>query len=348
MNQVTRQYCGSLSGGEDVYLFVLRNAKGTEAIISSYGATLMAFKVKNADGTTNDIVLGFEKIEDYYHPAYLAAYPWFGCAVGRYANRITNACFALNGQTIKLSANHGKHTLHGGFSGFDKKVWTLVSFGHFPHVFLELNYTSPHGEEGFPGNLETTIRFELTDENEFSYSYRAVADQPTAVNLTHHSYFNLNNGEGSILNHEVRIYGNNILEQDEKLLVTGNAIPVDGTAYDFRSFRKTGERIREAGEYDKSFVIKEKTIVPVLAAEARSAESGLTLQVYTTEPVVHFYSGKWIPELTGKYGKKYGPFSGFCLETHVHPNAINIPGFPDTILKPGEVYYQKTVYKILS
>lgn len=348
MNQVTRINCGYTPGGEDICQFILQNTRGTEVMISNYGATIMAFKVKNADGTTNDIVLGFEKTEDYHHPAYLSAYPWFGCAVGRYANRVKGAGFFLNGQKIKLEANQGVNTLHGGYSGFDKKIWETVSFGHFPHQYLELKYASPDGECGFPGNLQTTIRFELTDENELSYTFKAVTDKPTAVNLTHHSYFNLDNGEGTILDHELAVYGNHILEQSADLAATGNLSPVEGTAFDFRSFHSIGSRINEAGEYDKSYVVKEKTFAPSLVAETKSQKSGLRLQVLTTEPIVHFYAGKWIPGITGKRGAKYGAFSGFCLETHVHPNAVNIPGFPDTILMPGEEYYQQTVYKVLS
>lgn len=348
MNKVTRQYCGSHTTGEDIYLFTLENTKGTVVSITNYGATITAFKVKNAGGITNDIVLGFEKPEEYLQPDYLNAYPWMGCAIGRYANRIKNARFDLNGKEIKLEANQGTNMLHGGTNGFDKKIWELVSFGHHPYLFLELKFTSINAEAGFPGTLATTLRFELTDDNELSYTYHATTDKATPVNLTHHSYFNLDNGTGTILNHRIRICGSQTLDQDDDLSANGNLSDVKATAYDFTTFQMIGKRINEIGEYDKSFVVKEKTTEPTLVAEAGSVSSGLTLQVFSTEPVVHFYTGKWIPELKGKEGKRYGAFSGFCLETHIHPNAVNIPHFPNSILQPGEVYSQKTVYKVLS
>lgn len=349
MSQITRQYCFTDLSGEDIYMFTLLNAAGTIVTISNFGATITAFKVKNADGTTNDIVLGFENIEDYRQAAYLENYPWFGCAIGRYANRIKDACFMLEGNTVKLSANKNRDQLHGGHRGFDKKVWQLISFGHFPHLFLEMKYVSPDGEEGFPGNLETVIRFELTNNNELSYEYRARTDKATAVNLSHHSYFNLDNGQGTILEHELKIYSNEIIEQDEGLTATGNTRIIEATPFDFRDFHTIGERIESISGYDKSYVVKSgRTMEPRLAAEAKSRKSGICLQVFSTEPVVHFYSGKWIPAVKGKNETVYGPFSGLCLETHVHPNAVNIPGFPNTILKPGEEYHQKTIYKILS
>lgn len=348
MNRVTRNYCGTAPDGEDIYQFTMQNAKGTEAVITNYGATIMGFKVKNADGTTNDIVLGFEKTEDYQHPAYLAAYPWFGCAIGRYANRIGNASFLLNGQRIQLETNQKNNTLHGGYRGFDKKIWQTISYGHNHTAYVELKLISPDGDSGFPGNLETSIRFELNDDNELSYSFHSTTDQLTALNLTHHSYFNLDNGKGTILDHEIKICSEYTLEQDQELVATGNYSPVKETAFDFKNFHSIGGRMDEVGEYDKSYLIKEKSALPSLVAEARSSESGLTLQVYSTEPVVHFYSGKWIPEITGKNGNPYGTFSGFCLETHMHPNAVNIPAFPGTLLMPGKEYYQKTIYKVLS
>lgn len=348
MNQVTRQYCGTSKTGEDICLFTLQNAKGTVVSILNYGATITAFKVKNADGTTNDIVLGFENQEEYREPGYLHNYPWMGCAIGRYANRIKDAAFFLGGKKVCLSANQGSNQLHGGEHGFDKKIWELVSFGHHPHIFLELRSVSTDREEGYPGKLETSLRFELTDDNELSYCFRAVTDQPTAVNLTHHSYFNLDNGAGTILDHELLIHGNRTLDQEDDLTANGNLSPVAETPYDFGRFTRIGERMEKAGGYDKSYVVQEKSATPALVAELRSKISGMTLQLFSTEPVVHFYSGKWIPPLQGKNGLRYGPFSGCCLETHAHPNAVNLPVFPSTILQPGEEYFHKTIYRVLS
>jgi aldose 1-epimerase len=342
---VQQQTCLIHSDGEDIYLFTLNNAAGTTVRITNYGAIITSFIIRDSHGILNDIVLGFERPEEYWKKAYLGQYPWFGCAVGRYANRIKNAEFELDGIKYQLAKNRGNDQLHGGEGGFDRKTWHLARTGNDPCSFLELRYRSADGEEGFPGNLETIIRFELNDDNELSYEYNATTDQPTPVNLTHHSYFNLDNGQGTIKEHEVLIHATRTLEQDRSLLATGREVPVAGTAYDFRQFRRIAEGLTRVAEYDKSFIVDKKE--SRLVAEARSVQSGVHLQVYSTEPVVHFYSGKWTPVVKGKNGTVYGPFSGFCLETHKHPNAVNIPHFPNTILRPGEIYRQKTIYKII-
>jgi len=346
---VRQQYCFTNSFGEDIYLFTLRNASGTEATITNYGAIITSFKIEKRDGTINDIVLGFDRVEDYFSENYLQQYPWFGCAVGRYANRIKNAGFSIDGKKYILSKNRGNDQLHGGLNGFDKKTWQFISSGETPQSFLELKYISKDREEGFPGNLDVVIRFELTDENELSYQYTATCDQPTAVNLTHHSYFNLNNGSGTIHDHEIKIYSSNMLEQDEDLTPTGNIDPVADTVFDFRNFQRIGDGLAKIPEYDKGFTIDKKVSnrTVSLVAEARLMRTKTFLQIYSTEQVVQFYSGKWTPVVKGKNGIMYGPFSGFCLETHNYLNAVNIPHFPNTILRPGEIYFQKTVYKII-
>jgi aldose 1-epimerase len=343
---VQQQLCITHSAGEDIYLFTMSNAAGTTVRITNYGAIITSMIIRDSHGSLNDIVLGFERPGEYWKKGYLEQYPWFGCAVGRYANRIRNAEFELDGKKYLLAKNRGNDQLHGGEGGFDRRTWQFLQMGDRPFPFLELKYLSPDGEEGFPGNLDTVIRFELNDDNELSYEYKATTDQPTPVNLTHHSYFNLNNGEGTIGEHEIKIHASHVLEQDKALLATGREIPVAGTAYDFRQFRQVNEGLTRVEEYDKSFVVdKNKSL---LLAEARSPRSGIHLQLYSTEPVIHFYSGKWTPVVKGKNGILYGPLSGFCLETHKHPNAVNIPHFPTTILRPGEIYHQKTTYKIIA
>lgn len=351
MNSNPGKYCFTYSTGEDVYLYSLQNKKGTEVLVTNYGAIITSFKIKSAKGSVNDIVLGFDKVEDYLNKDYLKQYPWFGCSVGRYANRIKKAAFELDGKKYHLNKNRGDEQLHGGDSGFDRRVWQFIGQGSIPHSWLELKYNSTDGEEGFPGNLEVTVRFELTDNNELSYEYKATCDKTTVVNLTHHSYFNLNNGEGTIEDHEVKIYGSSVLEQDENLVATGKLLPVENTAFDFREFYCIADGLKRIDEYDKSFVVdlpaeQAGKQTNSLVAEARSLQSNLHLQVYSTEPIVHFYTGKWIPVVKGKSEKNYAPLSGFCLETHIHPNAVNIPHFPNTVLRPGETYYQKTSYRI--
>jgi len=338
------QFCFTHPTGKDIYLYTLRNTNGTEVRITNYGAILLAYKIMMPDKSVNDIVLGLEDVHDYMTSDYVKNHPFMGAAVGRYANRIKSAKFEIDDKQFNVSNNWNGDQLHGGFAGFDKKVWDPVSFDEKCNI-LHLRYFSPDGEEGFPGNLEVNICFELNDDNDLIYEYAATCDQSTPINLTHHSYFNLNNGEGTILQHELRIHSDKILEQDDTLVTTGNYIAVDSTKYDFTEFHPIGERMN--GGYDQSFVIDNNTGHLALVAEAVSKTSGVKLQILTNEPVVHLYTGQGFPKLKGKNGVQYGPFSGFCLETHKHPNAINIPKFPNTVLRPGEKYHQKNVYKIV-
>jgi len=336
--------CFKHNNGEDIYLFTLRNAVGTEVSITNYGAIITSFKIKMPDGKLNDIVLGFDKAEDYFSPVYLNHYSYLGAACGRYANRIKNGRFTINGNEYKLTQNMSNDQLHGGHEGFDKKVWN-VSIEN--DSFIQFTYLSKDGEEGFPGNLESKIRFALSDNNELSYEFSAITDKPTAINLTHHGYFNLNNGEGTIEEHEVRIHSSKILVQDEGLVCNGEYKSIENTMYDFRNFKKINHDWKKSDGYDQCFEIENKKEELMLVAEARSLDSGITLQIFSTEPAVQFYTGHGLGKIIGKTGTEYGPFSGLCLETHKHPNAINIPHFPNTILRPGEIYQQKNIYKII-
>jgi aldose 1-epimerase len=338
-----KEFCFSHPSGKDIYLFTLRNLNGTEALITNYGAILMAYKIQMPDKSVNDIVLGFDDVHDYLRTDYLQQYPFFGAAIGRYGNRIKNAVFKIDEEEFSVSKNWGRDQLHGGFDGFDKKVWDFVSLDEECNI-LQLKYLSSDGEEGFPGNLEIKITFELNDDNDLIYSYTATTDKPTILNPTHHSYFNLNNGVGTIQDHDVKINAEKFLEQDENLTVTGNYINVKNTRWDFREFHSVGDRLNDG--YDQSFVLENPTGHLTEAAELCSKSSGLKLQVFTTEPIVHLYTGQGIPKLHGKNSIEYGPYSGLCLETQKHPNAINILGFPNTILRPGEIFNQKTAYKI--
>jgi aldose 1-epimerase len=338
----------SLSGkfaGKNVNTFRLVNKSGTEVIISNYGAIILSFKIKKENGSMNDIVLGFDKPEDYLDEKYLQQYPMFGAAVGRYGNRIKSGKMEIDGVKYQLPINIGTDHLHGGINGFDKKTWNIDSFDQEKNV-LKLSLKSPDGDEGYPGNLNVSLTFTLNDNNELIHEYTATTDQPTAVNLTHHSYFNLNNGKGRVDNHFIKIKASSILEQDENLTCNGNVINVTGTRFDFREPHRMAEQWGSTPGYDQSFVIDKKGKELTWAAEAWSDESKTKLEVATSEPVVHFYTGIWIPTVTGKNNTPYSPYSAFCFETQVHPNAINIPSFPNTVLRPGEVYTQKTIYRI--
>lgn len=339
-----QKFCFKNSNGEDIYLFTLTNKHNTSVSITNYGAIITSFKIKMPDGSFNDVVLGFDNVEDYLSERYLNNYGYLGAACGRYANRIKSGRFILDGKEYQLTQNMGHDILHGGKEGFDKKTWHVVSV---EGSSVELKYVSQDGEEGFPGNLETTIRFELNDENELSYEFHATTDKATAVNLTHHSYFNLNNGEGTIEDHEVKINASYILAQDEGLVCDGEFIAVANNMYDFRIFKAINTDWKKADGYDQCFVIDKKNDELTIVAEARSKQSGITLQIFSTEPAIQFYTGQGLNILNAKNGIEYKSFSGFCLETHKHPNAINIPHFPNTVLRPGEKYFQKNVYKII-
>src|SRR5205823_1074549 len=229
------QFCFTHPSGKDIYLYTLRNVNDTEVTITNYGAIIMAYRVRMPDKTVNDIVLGFDNVHDYMRVDYLKNYPFMGAAIGRYANRIKNASFKIDDKEFVVAKNWQDDHLHGGVDGFDKKVWDFVSFDTKCNV-LHFKYVSVDGEEGFPGKLEVNICFELNDDNDLIYEYSASSDQPTPVNLTHHSYFNLNNGKGTIIDHEVKINSDKILEQDHNLVTTGNYIAVDSTKYDFTEF----------------------------------------------------------------------------------------------------------------
>jgi len=339
-----QQFCFKNSAGEDIYLFLLSNKNGTTISITNYGAVIIAYKIKMKDGSFDDIVLGFDDVKDYLSENYLQHYAYLGAVCGRYTNRIKNGWFILDGKEYQLTQNMGNDLLHGGREGFDKKTWKLKSANDNS---VELTYLSKNGEEGFPGNLETTIRFELNDKDELSYEFFATTDKPTAVNLTHHSYFNLNNDKETIEEHEVKINASSILKQDEGLVCNGEFIPVENTMYDFRDFKAINKNWDKGNGYDQCFIIDNKTEELSLVAEGRSKQSGITLQIFSTERAVQFYTGQGLNIRNAKNGIDYVPFSGFCLETHKHPNAINIPHFPNTILRPGEKYYQKNVYKII-
>ncbi|MBZ4191183.1 aldose epimerase family protein [Niabella beijingensis] len=342
MIEITEQLATQHPNGKDVYIFTLKNGSGTEVILTNYGAIIMSIKVRKSDGTFNDIVLGFDTPQEYWSERYLQNYPYYGAAIGRYANRISPELITIGAADYTLNTVAPGYQLHGGKEGFDKKVWDKISAGDGRVV---LQYISPDGEEGFPGNLTVQIIFSLNEENEFSYEYKATTDQPTAVNLTHHSYFNLNNGKGRIDNQHLCIHASHYLEQDANYCTTGKLLPVTGTRNDFSTYQETGNISDPEQGIDISYPLDHPGIEQV-AAEAWCDEEDVKLEVYTTAPLVHLYNSYGSPEIKGKGGQQYTAFSGFCFETQVHPNAINIASFPNTILEPGAVSYTKTIYKL--
>jgi len=327
---------------KNVYLFTITNVNGISIKVSNYGGIITSILTPDKNGDMDDIVLGYDNLNDYIKDT-----PYFGCIVGRYANRIANGKFELEGQIYNLAVNNGKNHLHGGIKAFDKVVWDVTSFKNEDEAGIELHYLSPDGEEGYPGNLNTTVKYSLTNKNELVIKYEATSDKATPVNLTHHSYFNLAGSKGvDILNHELRIDADFFTPVDESQIPTGELRNVAGTPMDFRKPMIIGDRINEVeGGYDHNYVLNPNDNFGK-AAELFEKESGRLIEVFTTEPGIQFYTGNFLDgSLKGKNGIVYKKHFGLCLETQHFPDSPNQPEFPNTILKPGKKFSSKTVYK---
>lgn len=351
MTQLDEATWGTLPSGEEIKLYTFRNAKGTEASITNYGGRLVTLKTPDRNGHFADIVLGFDGLDGY-----IAKNPFFGALVGRYANRIANAGFTLDGTTYKLARNNGENSLHGGLKGFDKVAWKAGPLSTVDGAALRLEYLSADGEEGYPGMLTATVTYTLTDEDELRIDYTATTNKKTVLNLTNHSYFDLaGQGSGNILDHIVTIAADRFTPVNAHLIPTGELRSVQGTPFDFTRPTRIGERIDQNDEqlklavgYDHNFVLKPSgKDHPSFAARAHHPNSGRTLEVLTTQPGVQFYTGNHLAEsLTrGKAGVVYGFRSGFCLETQHFPDSPNQPNFPSTELNPGEQYRQTTIFR---
>jgi aldose 1-epimerase len=346
---IQRSTFGRMPDGQSVELYTLTNRQGMQVMITNYGGRVVKLIIPDRQGNMADVVLGFDDLQGY-----LGNNPFFGALVGRYANRIGNAHFKLDGVEYKLETNDGKNSLHGGSQGFDKKVWKAkVLPGAEPA--LELNYLSKDGEEGYPGNLTATVVYTLTENNELKIDYKAVTDKETVVNLTNHSYFNLaGQGNGDILKTELTINADRFTPVDATLIPTGELRKVEGTPLDFRKPTVIGTRINADDEqmkfgrgYDHDFVLNRQARGLVLAARAVDPDSGRELEVYTTQPGVQFYTGNFLDgSVKGKGGVAYPKRSGFCLETQHFPDSPNKPNFPSTELKPGHTYHEVTVFKL--
>ena len=330
-----------------VDLFCLENEAGTQVRIINYGGIIASIKVPDRNGKFDDVVLGHDTLEGY-----LARPKYFGALIGRFANRIAHARFALNGTTYSLRRNNGDHHLHGGCKGFDKVVWKATELNGSDRAGLELTYLSKDGEEGYPGNLRVIVTYRLTKANELRIDYRATTDQDTVVNLTNHSYFNLA-GRGTILDHEVTIDADSFTPICAGLIPTGEIRRVTNTPMDFTNPAKVGARINcndeqlnVAGGYDHNFVLRTCPEAMKRAAKMYEPMSGRILEVFTTQPGMQFYSGNFLNGgIVGKYGRAYAKHSGCCFEPQHFPDSPNHPCFKSTVLKPGEQYAQTTVFK---
>lgn len=346
---IKKEAFGKLPDGKAVDVYTLTNSHGLEARIMNFGGIVLSLRVPDRNGKLDDVVLGFDSLEPY-----LTSDPHFGSIIGRYANRIANGKFTLDGVEYTLPKNNGPNTLHGGVKGFDKALWQAEPSESRKGVALVLRYTSKDGEEGFPGNLKTKVTYTLTDSDELAIDYEATTDKATPVNLTSHGYFNLaGQGTGDVLAHELLINADRFTPVDTNLIPTGELRPVKGTPLDFTKTNPIGARINDSYEqlvlahgYDHNFVINRKAQGLELAARVHEPSTGRVLEIHTTEPGVQFYSANFLDgTITGKQGRVYKQHYAFCLETQHFPDSPNHPGFPSTILRPGQTYHSRTVYK---
>jgi aldose 1-epimerase len=343
-NDTNDQFSDTLNN-EVVELYRLKNANGMEALITNYGASVVSLHVPDRNGKSDDVVMGYDSIRGYYNGK-----SYFGCVVGRYANRIAKGQFQLEGQSYTLAKNNGPNTLHGGMKGFDKVVWS----GKQEDSVVTLTYVSKDGEEGYPGTVTISVRYTLKNDNSLVMDYSASTDKTTILNVANHSYFNLEGqGKGDILDHELMINADGFTPVDSTLIPTGEIMKVAGTPFDFTTPHKIGERINDTTDqqiryglgYDHNFALNGKSGELRLAARVSAPVSGRVLEVLTTEPGVQFYSGNFLNGSEKGKGSVYGYRSGFCLETQHFPDSPNQPAFPSAVLKPGETFASTTVFK---
>ena len=339
---------GILPDGREVSLITLRNENGMQARVTNFGAIVQAISVPDRNGDFADVVLGFDALEGYVNE-----HPYFGAVVGRYGNRIARGQFSIGGVEYKLATNNGPNALHGGVNGFDKKLWGILP-GSVSGNRVAMRHVSPDGEEGYPGELTATVTYSLTEDNELRIDYVASTDKPTVVNLTNHSYFNLAGaGNGDILGHKVTIIANDFTPVDETLIPTGEIRSVAGTPFDFREARLIGARIEAEDQqlsyglgYDHNWVLARRDDGLAHAATVYEPSTGRVLEVHTTEPGLQFYTGNFLDgSNVGKGQIAYQHRFGFCMETQHFPDSPNQPGFPSTILAPGDEYRSTTIYR---
>ena len=344
---ISREPFGTAPSGEAVELMTLRNARGVELRAMTYGAIIVSLKVPDRAGQLGDVVLGYDSLAGYVKSS-----PYFGAIVGRYGNRIARGKFTLDGKTYTLAVNNGPNALHGGLKGFDKVVWSADTIRMLEGVGIRFSYVSKDGEEGYPGTLTTTVTYTLTDSNEVHIAYEATADKATPVNLTQHTYFNLA-GTGDILAHVLTLNADRFTPVDSTLIPTGDLAPVAETPFDFTAPHAVGERIgadnqqlKFGGGYDHNFVLTRADTGLAPAAVLKEPTSGRVLEMRTTEPGVQFYSGNFLDgTLSGKGGMVYAHRTGLCLETQHFPDSPNQAAFPNTIVRPGETYRSRTVWR---
>ena len=338
---------GKTNDGQAVDLYTLTNGKGMVAKVMTYGAIVTELHAPDRQGNDGDVVLGFDNLKQY-----LDGHPFFGAIAGRYANRIAKGKFTLNGKDYELAVNNGPNSLHGGKVGFDKKVWKAESMKSADGPAVALTYVSADGEEGYPGRLTTRVTYTLTNDNALRIDYKATTDKPTILNLTNHSYWNLD-GSGSgkdILDHVLQLNADAYTPVDDTLIPTGEIRPVKGSIFDFTTAKPIGRDIDKTpgnpNGYDHNYVINGKAGDLRMAARVADPDTGRQMEVWTTQPGVQLYTGNFLDgTLKGIGGKTYVKHYAFCLETQHYPDSIHQPKFPSVVLNPGETFTSTTVYK---
>lgn len=339
--QITKEKFGQLEDGQQAYLYTLKNGDDFEVQITNYGGRVTNIRTPDKDGKMGSVVLGFDSLKKY-RP--LKTY--FGAIIGRYANRIAKAKFSVDGKEYTLPANDGENTLHGGTRGFESKFWDAEPTDDGS---LKLSYLSKDGEEGFPGNVQATVTYSITNDNQLKIEYEATTDKATPINLTNHSYFNLSgHPDQTVMDHELKINADHYTPVNDQLIPTGEIATVEGTPFDFTDFHTIGSRFDQTkGGYDHNFVLNRSGTDSLFqAATVYSPSSGREMKVFTTQPGVQFYSGNFLDgSLVGQNGAHFVQHGALCLETQHYPNSPNEPNFPSTLLKPGETYHQVTIYQ---
>mgnify|MGYP006290715871 CR=1 FL=1 len=345
---IKKEVFGETAGGESIFLYTLENSKGTKVQITNYGAIVVSIFVKDKDGRFDDIVLGFDNFQDYIKDD-----SYFGAIVGRYANRIDNGKFTLDGVNYELAKNEGDNHLHGGEKGFNKKVWDAKAINN-NEPKLKLSYLSKDGEEGYPGNLNIDVTYTLTAKDELKIEYYATTDKITIINVTNHSYFNLKGeGKGDILDHFINIKADRITQVKEGLIPTGELKDVSGTPFDFREARKIGARIDADDQqldlgpgYDHNWILNDWDESLQKVVTLYEPHTKRFMEVLTTEPGMQFYTGNFLDgTIIGKDKKPYKYRSGLCLEADHFPDSPNNPNFPSVVLEPNDHYIHTTIYR---
>lgn len=336
---------GTTPSGQEVDLYTLSNGQ-LSVKITNYGGIITSIEAPDKSGKLTNIVCGFEKLDDYLSEAYLGSYPYFGCLLGRCANRIAKGRYTIDGVTHHGVVNNGSNHLHGGAEGFDKKVFSAEIIQQADAVGLKLKYVSADGEEGYPGELTLVCTYLLDSAGKLHLNYKARTTKKTIINISNHSYFNLTGGAQNILNHELELTAESFTESVE-MIPTGNIVSVKGTPFDFTTKKTLGKDIASLADgYDVNMVLHNDQSKLVYAGCLSEAESGRMVKVHTTQPGMQVYTGFWIPELTIDGKKRFGKFSGVALETQHYPDSVNHENFPCVLLQPGEKYEESTIYEI--